>query len=159
MNFFSKILEKLGVKKKAETTAKPVTTTAAKPATAVSKPATPSSAAGDQYAARALDAARATAAAAQPAKPAAVPMVDVVSKLEGLAAANSQKLDWKVSIVDLLKLLDIDSSLDARKELAIELGCPAEMMGDSAKMNTWLHKTVLQKIAENGGNIPRELLD
>jgi hypothetical protein len=159
MNFFSKILEKLGVKKKAETTAKPVTTTAAKPATAVSKPATPSSAAGDQYAARALDAARATAAAAQPAKPAAVPMVDVVSKLEGLAAANSQKLDWKVSIVDLLKLLDIDSSLDARKELATELGCPAEMMGDSAKMNTWLHKTVLQKIAENGGNIPRELLD
>ena len=59
----------------------------------------------------------------------------------------------------LLKLLDIDSSLTARKELATELNCPAELMGDSAKMNTWLHKTVLAKIAENGGNIPQELLD
>jgi hypothetical protein len=150
MSFFSNILEKLGIKKKAET--------AAKPATTASKPAA-SSAAGNQYAARALDAARAAAAAAQPAKPAAIPMVDVVSKLESLAAANTQKLNWKVSIVDLLKLLDIDSSPEARKELATELGCPAEMMGDSAKMNTWLHKTVLQKIADNGGNIPKELLD
>lgn len=157
MSFFSNVLEKLGLKKKAET-ATPVTT-AAKPSAGVSKPATPSSAAADQYAARALDAARAAAAAAQPAKPAAVPMVDVVSKLEGLAAANTQKLDWKVSIVDLLKLLDIDSSFESRKELATELGCPAELMGDSAKMNTWLHKTVLQKIADNGGNIPKELLD
>jgi hypothetical protein len=157
MSFFSKVLEKLGIKKKAETAATPPATTAAKPAAAVSKPGT-SSGAGDQYAARAMEAARA-AAAAQAAKPVAVPMVDVVSKLEGLAAANTQKLDWKVSIVDLLKLLDIDSSFEARQELATELGCPAEMMGDSAKMNTWLHKTVLQKIAENGGNIPKELLD
>lgn len=91
--------------------------------------------------------------------PAAIPMVDVVSKLEHLAAANPQKLDWKVSIVDLLKLLDIDSSYEARKGLAIELGCPAEKMGDSAQMNVWLHKTVLQKLADNGGNIPKELLD
>lgn len=149
MSFFSKILEKLGIKKKAETVAKPA---------AASKPAA-SSGAGNQYAARALDAARAAAAAAQPAKPAAIPMVDVVSKLEGLASANTQKLNWKVSIVDLLKLLDIDSSPESRKELATELNCPAELMGDSAKMNTWLHKTVLQKIADNGGNIPRELLD
>jgi hypothetical protein len=86
-------------------------------------------------------------------------MVDVVSKLEHLAATNPQKLDWKVSIVDLLKLLDLDSSFEARKELAVELGCPADKMGDSAQMNTWLHKTVLQKLAENGGNIPKELLD
>jgi hypothetical protein len=86
-------------------------------------------------------------------------MVDVVSKLEHLAAANPQKLDWKVSIVDLLKLLDIDSSYEARKGLATELGCPAEKMGDSAQMNVWLHKTVLQKLADNGGNIPKELLD
>lgn len=86
-------------------------------------------------------------------------MVDVVSKLDTLAAASPVKLDWKVSIVDLLKLLGIDSSYEARKELAVELGCPAEKMADSAQMNMWLHKTVLQKIAENGGNVPKELLD
>ena len=92
-------------------------------------------------------------------KPAAMEMVDVVSKLEGLAKANPAKLNWKTSIVDLLKLLDLESSFDARKELATELGCPADLMGDSAKMNTWLHKEVLRKIAANGGNIPKDLLD
>ena len=105
----------------------------------------------------------ATAAPAAPAAPvapapAAISVVDVVSRLEGLAQANPEKLNWKVSIVDLMKLLSLDSSLAARKELAAELGCPAEKMGDSAQMNMWLHKTVLQKLAENGGNIPAELL-
>jgi hypothetical protein len=57
-----------------------------------------------------------------------------------------------------MKLLGLDSSLQARKELATELGCPVDKMGDSAAMNTWLHKTVLRKLAENGGNIPKELL-
>lgn len=85
--------------------------------------------------------------------------VDVVAQLEQKAAANSQKLNWRTSIVDLLKLLDIDSSLNARKELATELGCPANLMGDSAQMNMWLHKTVLSKLAANGGNVPKELLD
>jgi len=85
--------------------------------------------------------------------------VDVVAQLEQRAAAQSQKLNWRTSIVDLLKLLDIDSSLAARKELATELGCPTDLMGDSAKMNIWLHKTVIAKIAANGGNIPKELLD
>jgi hypothetical protein len=93
------------------------------------------------------------------AAPTPITVVDVMGKLEGLAAANPQKLNWKVSIVDLLKLLGLDSSLAARKELATELGCPAGKMGDSAQMNMWLHKTVLQKLAENGGNIPKELLD
>lgn len=90
--------------------------------------------------------------------PTAIPVVDVVTKLEGLASSHPG-LNWKVSIVDLLKLLDIDSGFEARKELATELGCPADMMNDSARMNTWLHKTVLQKIAENGGNIPASLLN
>jgi hypothetical protein len=90
---------------------------------------------------------------------AGIAVVDVVSKLEGLAASHSEKLNWKVSIVDLLKLLGLDSSLTARKELAAELGCPAQAMGDSSQMNIWLHKTVLQKLAQNGGNIPQELLD
>jgi hypothetical protein len=85
--------------------------------------------------------------------------VDVVAQLEQKAAASSQKLNWRTSIVDLLKLLDIDSSLAARKELATELGCPANLMGDSAQMNMWLHKAVLSKLAANGGNVPKELLD
>jgi hypothetical protein len=97
--------------------------------------------------------------ATAPAAPVAISEVDVVAKLEALAAKNPQKLNWKTSIVDLLKLLDIDSSLAARKELAVELGCPADKMGDSAQMNMWLHKEVLKKLAANGGNIPKELLD
>ncbi len=102
----------------------------------------------------------ANAAAPAAAAPAVTAMsaVDVVAKMEGLAAANPQKLNWKTSIVDLLKLLDLDSSLDSRKALAVELGCPAAKMGDSAQMNMWLHKTVLQKLADNGGNIPADLL-
>lgn len=88
-----------------------------------------------------------------------VPMVDVMAKLKKMADETPQELNWKTSIVDLLKLLDIDSSFEARKELAVELGCPVDLMDDSAEMNTWLHKTVLEKIAENGGNIPMDLLD
>lgn len=89
----------------------------------------------------------------------AISVVDVVADLEARAAKHPEKLNWKVSIVDLLKLLGLDSSFAARKELAVELECPADLMSDSAKMNTWLHKTVLAKIAENGGNIPQDLLD
>ena len=88
----------------------------------------------------------------------AISAVDVVAKLEDLAANHKETLNWKVSIVDLLKLLGIDSSMTARKELATELGCPSEKMVDSAQMNIWLHKTVLKKLADNGGNIPKELL-
>jgi len=85
--------------------------------------------------------------------------VDVVSKLEQLAAKNPAKLNWKDSIVDLLKVIGADSSRKNRNALAVELGCPVEFMSDSAKMNTWLHKAVMKEIAENGGNIPQELLD
>ncbi|TWO69808.1 DUF3597 domain-containing protein [Caenimonas sedimenti] len=91
--------------------------------------------------------------------PAAVPMkeVDVVAQLDAKAAANSQKLNWKTSIVDLLKLLDLDSSLAARKELAGELNVRAGADG-SAEQNMALHKAVLAKLAANGGNVPKELL-
>jgi hypothetical protein len=101
-----------------------------------------------------------SAPVAAPAAPAvaAISEVDVVAKLAALAAANAEKLNWKVSIVDLMKLLGLDSSLGARKALAAELNCPADKMGDSAQMNMWLHKTVLQKLAQNGGNIPADLL-
>jgi len=88
-----------------------------------------------------------------------VAMVDVTAHLEQLATKNSEQLNWRTSIVDLLKLLDIDSSAAARRELAEELGAPAGLQHGSAEMNTWLHRTVLRKIADNGGNVPKELLD
>src|SRR5688572_31624676 len=136
MGFFSKILDKLGFDagagKVEEMLRTPVSPTA---------PQTNTAGAG---------AATATAVA---------PTVDVTAVLEQKAAASSQKLNWRTSIVDLLKLLDIDSSLQARKELATELGCPANLMGDSAQMNMWLHKAVMQKLAANGGKVPAELLD
>jgi Domain of unknown function (DUF3597) len=131
MGFFSKILEKLGIGSGSPTAAPP---RAAAPASPGSVPVAP-----------------------PPPKP--IPVVDVVAQLEQRAAANPQKLNWRTSIVDLLKLLEIDSSFAARKELAVELGCPAELMGDSAKMNIWLHKNVLARIAANGGNVPKDLLD
>lgn len=83
--------------------------------------------------------------------------MDVVKQLE--QKSKGKGLNWKQSISDLLFLLEIDNSREARTELAKELGAPADVMSDSARMNTWLHKTVLKKIAENGGNIPKELLD
>jgi hypothetical protein len=92
------------------------------------------------------------------AAPAKMNTVDVVAKLEKMASDHTEKLNWKTSIVDLLKLLGLESSLATRKDLATELGCPAAKMSDSAQMNMWLHKTVLQKLAENGGNIPADLL-
>jgi hypothetical protein len=112
---------------------------------------------GDDKVAEAAAPAAPEAAAAAPA-PVAISVVDVVAKLEALASSHAEKLNWKVSIVDLMKLLGLDSSLAVRKELATELGCPADKMGDSAQMNMWLHKTVLQKLAENGGNVPASLL-
>lgn len=115
---------------------------------------------GSAHAAPAPDAPAASAAAAASTPAAqAISVVDVVGQLEQKAAANPQKLNWKTSIVDLLKLLDMDSSLGARKELATELGCPADKMGDSAQMNMWLHKAVLARLAENGGNVPADLLN
>lgn len=104
--------------------------------------------------------AAATAAAPAAGTSAAAPVsaVDVLAKLEGLAAGQAEQLNWKSSIVDLLKVLGLDSSLTARKALGTELGYPGSVDGDSAALNIWLHKTVLQKLAENGGNIPPELL-
>ncbi|MDC8772146.1 DUF3597 domain-containing protein [Roseateles albus] len=132
MGMFSNILNKLGF--------------GAKPAAAAEAPAV------------AVEAAAAAAPTVVEAAPVAISVVDVVAQLDALAAAHAEKLNWKVSIVDLMKLLDLDSSLASRKELATELGCPAEKMSDSAQMNMWLHKTVLQKLADNGGDVPLELL-
>ena len=108
-------------------------------------------------------AAAATAGAARTPPPQLQPQpmseVDVTARLEQLAAQNPQKLNWRTSIVDLMKLLGLESSLAERKELAQELGYPSDQMSDTARMNTWLHQQVLRKIAENGGKVPQELLN
>ena len=83
--------------------------------------------------------------------------VDVAAILDGLAAKNPEKLDWKRSIVDLMKLVGMDSSFGARKQLATELHYTGDP-NDSAAMNVWLHKQVLIKLSENGGKVPAELL-
>ena len=100
----------------------------------------------------------APAASAAPAAAAAPPAVDVETVLETMAAGTKQELDWRHSIVDLMKLTGIDSSLANRKALAQELGYTGDM-NDSATMNVWLHKQVLRKLSENGGQVPANLLD
>jgi hypothetical protein len=95
------------------------------------------------------------------AKTAAAPtaaqaQVDVAAVLTDLASKNKEKLDWRQSIVDLMKLLNLDSSVSARKELAKELNYTGDIT-DSAKMNIWLHKQVMIKLAENGGKVPESL--
>ncbi len=147
MGFFSNILEKLGLKKdKEEEKAASAPAAAAKKADPTFHPTEKFNPTG------------APAGAAGASNARAIPEVDVVAKLEKMAAGSG--LDWKVSIVDMLKVLGIDASKDARIELAKELGCPAELIGgDYSKMNVWLHKEVLRRIAANGGNIPGNLLD
>ena len=91
---------------------------------------------------------------------AAAPMqqVDVEATLTKMASENKEKLDWRRSIVDLMKLLKLDSSLNARKELAKDLNYTGDT-NDSATMNIWLHKQVMQKLAANGGKVPADLLN
>lgn len=96
-----------------------------------------------------------TQAQAPPPKPAAA--VDIDAVLEGLMAKKGLKLDWRHSIVDLMKLLDMDSSLTSRRELAKELHYSGDW-NDTAAMNIWLRKQVMQKVADNGGKVPSELL-
>ncbi len=101
----------------------------------------------------------ASTSAAAPASPAAAaPPVDVESVLNDMAKKNPEKLNWHTSIVDLMKLVGMDSSLTARKELAKELNYTGNT-NDSASMNIWLHKQVMRKIAENGGKLPADMKD
>ena len=95
------------------------------------------------------------------AAPAALSAVDVEANLAAMAKVHPEDTDWKHSIVDLLKLVGMDSSYGARKELAIELGySQAEIDSKgSAEMNIWLHQTVMRQLAENGGMVPADLLD
>ncbi len=84
--------------------------------------------------------------------------VDIEAVLEDMAANNPQKLNWRTSIVDLMKLVGMESSLQERKDLADELGYTGDK-SDSAAMNIWLHKAVLKKLSENGGKVPASMLD
>jgi hypothetical protein len=93
-------------------------------------------------------------AAPAPAGPSAP--VDVAAIMDGLAAQSSERIDWRRSIVDLMKVINLDSSLAARKQLTLELNYTGDM-NDSASMNIWLHKQVVVKLAENGGRVPDEL--
>lgn len=143
MGLFNTILQKLGFMKD-----KAVEAVAGETAAAAEAPAAPAEAAPVE-----------TVAAAAPAAADAPPeTVDVVAVCEALAAKNPQKLNWRTSIVDLMKLLGMDSSLANRKELAKELGCPENLIGgDYSQMNVWLIKAVMKKLAENGGKVPEEL--
>jgi Domain of unknown function (DUF3597) len=89
-------------------------------------------------------------------EPVAITEVDVIANLEEMAAGKD--LNWRTSIVDLMKLVGMDSSLQERKDLAMELGYTGELEG-SAEMNIWLHKAVMRELAANGGKVPAELLD
>jgi uncharacterized membrane protein len=91
------------------------------------------------------------------AAPVALSEVDVEAVLTKLAAASSQKLNWRTSIVDLMKLVGMESSLAERRQLASELGYSGDT-NDTATMNIWLHKQVMNKLAENGGKVPASLL-
>ncbi len=102
------------------------------------------------------DAAAAGTMAPAPAPVAPMPEVDVEQMLDQRNAQGSEKLNWRTSIVDLMKLLGLDSSLTARKELAKELHYTGDT-NDSAAMNIWLHKQVMSKIAANGGKVPADL--
>lgn len=144
MGLFNTFLQKLGLVKD-----KAVEAVAGETAAAAEAPVAQAAAEGVPAAAVAETVVPATAE---------MPKVDVIAVCEELAAKNPQKLNWKTSIVDLMKLLGIDPSLANRKELAKELGCPENLIGgDYSQMNVWLIKAVMQKLAENGGKVPEEL--
>ncbi|WGR92046.1 DUF3597 domain-containing protein [Bradyrhizobium sp. ISRA443] len=113
--------------------------------------ATSTAPAGGSSSASASSSSPAAAPAAAPAQ-----TVDVAPILDAAVAAKKEKLEWRTSIVDLMKALDIDSSLGARKELAKELGYAGDT-NDSASMNIWLHKQVMAKLAANGGKLPPDI--
>jgi hypothetical protein len=160
-NIFSSILDKLGIHKPAAAAQPPLTPTAAPtygvpakpPAPAAPVPPPPSMTHGTPYYTPGQN------APAPAPKPVEMPMVDVVSHLDYLAKTGPiQGLNWRMSINDLMALLGLPHTPQDIKDLAVELGCPEKEMGDSYSRNVWTHTTLLKKIAENGGNIPADLL-
>ena len=149
MGIFDKIKGAIWGKKEEETAAKPVSaggeTVVASAAPAPSTPAATTAAPAQ------------TAAAPASAAPAGGE-VDIAAIMDAAVKRNGQKLNWRTSIVDLMKALGMESSLAERKELAAELGYTGDT-GDSAAMNMWLHKAVLKKLKDNGGKLPADLQD
>ncbi len=97
-------------------------------------------------------------AAAVAPQPAPMEDVDVIAHLEEIDRSDGRNLNWRTSIVDLMKMVGMDASLQERKDLAMELGYTGELEG-SAEMNIWLHKAVMRELAKNGGKVPAELTD
>ena len=142
MNILGSILEKVLGKT-------PAPSAAATPAASAPKAGGPTKAGGAANAAPSAPAS--TSAPVQPG-----PSVDVAAVLDDLSDKTTEKLDWRHSVVDLMKLLSIDSSLAARKELAKELHYDGDT-SNSASMNIWLHKQIMTKLAANGGKLPEDL--
>lgn len=136
-------------------TASPVTLVGATPTAAAASPMSAAAPTAPATMAAPLASQPSTTTAA-PAAATSKPAVDVAAILDGIKAKQSEALEWRKSIVDLMKLLKLDSGLAQRKELATELGYKGDM-GDSASMNVWLHKQVMTKLAENGGIVPNDL--
>lgn len=145
MGIFSSIKEKLFGKAEDKQAAETITADAVKPATA-DMAATPT--AGKDAVVTPVESRPAT-----PSQP-----IDVAAILDAAVAKNGQKLDWRRSIVDMMKALGMDASLQERKELADELGYTGDK-NDSATMNIWLHKALMKALADNGGKVPADLLD
>ena len=146
MSIFGKIMSSIFGRASAEGAAPTAPTPGAPPSIAPAAPPSGAPAPGGKPAA--------TTTASAPAGSAV--QVDVAAILTKLASEKKEKLDWRHSIVDLMKLLDLDSSMSARKELAQELQYSGNL-NDSASMNVWLHKQVMQKLAAHGGKVPEEL--
>lgn len=140
MGIFDSIRDTIFGKAKAETAPAPTGTATTTPTGTATKPAAP------------------TQAPTPAPAPSGGQTVDVSAVLEKAVAAKGQKLHWRTSIVDMMKALDLDSSLEARKKLAKELNYTGDT-NDSAKMNIWLHKALMKKLSENGGKVPADLLD
>lgn len=147
MGIFSSIKEKLFGKAEEQQPVETITADAVKPATA-DMAATPT--AGKDAVVTPAESRPVTATPSQP--------VDVAAILDAAVAKNGQKLDWRRSIVDMMKALGMDASLQERKELADELGYTGDK-SDSASMNIWLHKALMKALADNGGKVPADLLD
>jgi hypothetical protein len=165
MSIFGKIMDKLGLgRDESPAATQPRAQATAKPGSTVTQAPRSATPAGQQQAQMSPQATPRSATppptqAQRSAQPTPMSNVDVEATLERLASQHDQKLNWRTSIVDLMKLLGMESSLAERKELAQELGFPQDQMNDSAKMNVWLHKEVLRRLAQNGGKVPKDLLD
>ncbi len=158
MGIFDKIKNAIWGEAKAAPASSPSSSPASPSATSPSPTPSPAPAPSAPPSGGGAAASPSPSATAAPSSGAASAPVDVAPILDAAVQKSGQKLDWRRSIVDLMKALDLDSSLSARKELARELNYTGDTE-DSATMNVWLHKALMKKLAENGGKVPSDLTD